>query len=38
MFLRKEVKRIKTGSYRQVSFCKDCDSDEIETIQTCKRT
>ena len=25
MFLRKEVKRIKTGSYRQVSFCKDCD-------------
>lgn len=37
MFLRKEVKRVKTGSYKQVSFCKDCDSDEIETIQTCKK-
>ena len=36
MFLRKEVKRIKTGSYTLIPFCKDCDSEDIEIIKTCK--
>ena len=36
MFLRKEIKQIKTGTLL-VPFCKDCGSQEIETIQTCKR-
>ena len=37
MFLRKEIRKIKTNNFRQVSFCKDCNSNEIETIQTCKK-
>lgn len=36
MFLRKEVKKVKTGTTQVVPFCKDCDSQNIETIQTCK--
>lgn len=37
MFLRKEIRKVKTNNFRQVSFCKDCNSNEIETIQTCKK-
>lgn len=36
MFLRKDIKKVKTGTVL-VPFCKDCDSNEVETIQTCKK-
>lgn len=36
MFLRKDIKKVKVGTVL-VPFCKDCDSNEVETIQTCKR-
>lgn len=37
MFLRKEIKTIKTNSYKRVPFCKDCNSNDVEVIQTCKK-
>ena len=36
MYLRDEVVNVKVGT-RLVPFCKDCNSQEIETIQTCKK-
>lgn len=35
MFKEKIIKQIKTGT-RLVSFCSDCNSQNIETIHTCK--
>lgn len=36
MFVRKETKQVRNGTL-VVPFCKDCNSQEIETIQTCKQ-
>lgn len=36
MFLRKDIVKVKTGNI-VVPFCKDCNSQEIETIQICKK-
>lgn len=36
MFLRKEKRKYKSGNYRMIPFCRDCDSIEVETVQTCK--
>ena len=37
MFLRKEIKEFNTGHIYLVPFCKDCDSQDIETIRICKK-
>lgn len=36
MYLRKETKTIETGQYTKIPFCKDCNSEDIEIIKTCK--
>ena len=36
MFLRKEEKKVYDRAYRLVSYCKDCDSKNIEIIHICK--
>lgn len=32
MFLRKEVRKVKTGQYKLVQFCKDCGSENIRLV------
>ena len=32
MFLRKETRKVKTGQYRLVQFCKDCGSENIRLV------
>lgn len=32
MFLRKEIRKVKTGSYRMVQFCDDCGSENIRLV------
>lgn len=36
MFLRKDIKKVKTGN-QIVPFCNDCNSQDIETIQVCRK-
>lgn len=36
MFLKKEIKKYSTG-IQLVPFCEDCESQDIETIQTCRK-
>ena len=36
LFLKKEIKKYSTG-IQLVPFCEDCESQDIETIQTCRK-
>lgn len=36
MFIEKRIKKIK-GNVQVVPFCQDCDSQDIETVRTCKK-
>lgn len=37
MFLREDVVKVKDGPAHLVHYCRDCNSTEVETIQTCKK-
>lgn len=37
MFLRKETRIRETGSFTMIPYCKDCDSEDIEIIKTCRK-
>lgn len=37
MFLRKETRVRETGSYTMIPYCKDCSSEDVEIIKTCRK-